>query len=62
MPFVIGILIMLNRKYYKLILIGAIIVFIGVYLVRMSILFPTVEPMKYNEKSIINQLSDKFNI
>lgn len=61
MPFVIGILIMLNRKYYKQILIGAIIVFIGVYLVRMSILFPTVEPMKYNEKSIINQLSDKFN-
>lgn len=61
MPFVIGILIMLNRKYYKQILIGAIIVFIGVYLVRMSILFPTVEPMKYNEESIINQLSDKFN-
>ncbi|WP_196001056.1 DUF2752 domain-containing protein [Clostridium sp. 1001271B_151109_B4] len=60
MPFAIVILIILNRKYYKWILIGAIAIFIGVYIVRMSIFFPDIEPMKYNERAIINQLISKI--
>lgn len=60
MPFVTVILIILNRKYYKWILIGAIVIFIGVYIVRMSIFFPDIEPMKYNERAIINQLISKI--
>lgn len=56
MPFVIILIIILNKKYYKKILIGAIIIFSIVYIVRMIFLFPSVEPMKYNEKAIFNQL------
>lgn len=61
MPFVTVILIILNRKYYKQILIGAIVIFIGVYIVRMSIFFPNIEPMKYNKMAIINQLIGKIS-
>lgn len=56
MPFVIILIIILNKKYYKEILIGAIIIFSIVYIVRIFFLFPSVEPMKYNEKAIFNKL------
>lgn len=56
MPFVVVLIIILNKKYYKEILIGVIIIFCGVYITRMAILFPNVEPMKYNEKAIFNKL------
>ncbi|WP_195988436.1 DUF2752 domain-containing protein [Clostridium sp. D53t1_180928_C8] len=56
LPFVVILLLVLKRKYFKCILIIAIILLITVYIIRMVILFPTVEPMKYNEKAIFNQL------
>ena len=61
LPFILFVLIVFKRRFFKQILIGAIISTIAIYILRMEIFFPNIEPMKYNEKSIINQIieSDK---
>lgn len=56
LPFVVMFFLILKRKYFKFILIIAITLLMTVYILRMSFLFPNVEPMKYNEKAIFNQL------
>lgn len=56
LPFIVFILIVFKRKFFKQIIIGAIISTIAIYILRMAIFFPSIEPMKYNEKSIINQI------
>ena len=56
LPFILFILIVFKRKFFKQIIIGAIISTIAIYFLRMAIFFPNIEPMKYNEKSIINQI------
>lgn len=56
LPFILFILIVFKRKFFKQIIIGAIISTIAIYFFRMAIFFPNIEPMKYNEKSIINQI------
>lgn len=56
LPFVAMFFLILKRKYFKFILIIAITLLMTVYILRMSFLFPNVEPMKYNEKAIFNQL------
>ena len=55
LPFVVMFFLILKRKYFKFILIIAITLLMTVYILRMSFLFPNVEPMKYNEKAIFNQ-------
>ena len=56
LPFVVMFFLILKRKYFKFILIIAITLLMTVYILRISFLFPNVEPMKYNEKAIFNQL------
>lgn len=56
LPFVVMFFLILKRKYFKFILIIAITLLMTVYILRMSFLFPNVEPMKYNEKAIFNKL------
>ena len=56
LPFVVMFFLILKRKYFKFILIIAITLLMTVYILRMSFLFPNVEPMKSNEKAIFNQL------
>lgn len=56
LPFVVMFFLIFKRKYFKFILIIAITLLMTVYILRMSFLFPNVEPMKYNEKAIFNQL------
>ena len=56
LPFILFVLIVFKRKFFKQIIIGAIISTIAIYFLRMAIFFPNIEPMKYNEKSIINQI------
>lgn len=56
LPFILFILIVFKIKFFKQIIIGAIISTIAIYFLRMAIFFPNIEPMKYNEKSIINQI------
>lgn len=52
LPFVILISSIITRRHFKKILIVSIIVFSGIYIIRMINLFPDIEPMKYNEKAI----------
>ena len=56
LPFVVMFFLILKRKYFKFILIIAITLLMTVYILRMSFLFPNVEPMKYNEKAIFNPI------
>ena len=56
LPFIIFSLIVFKRKFFKQILICTIIFTIIIYILRMVMFFPNKEPMKYNEKSIINQV------
>ena len=55
LPFVALLLIVLKRRFFKQILIGAIILIMLVYILRMTMLFPHIEPMQYNEKAIFNR-------
>ena len=55
LPFVALLLIVLKRSFFKQILIGAIILIMLVYILRMTMLFPHIEPMQYNEKAIFNK-------
>ena len=55
LPFVALLLIVLKRSFFKQILIGAIILIMLVYILRMTMLFPHIEPMQYNEKAIFNR-------
>lgn len=49
----IGLLVsIINRKYIKRKLIVFMIIFIGMYIIRMVVLFPNIEPMRLNEKAI----------
>lgn len=53
LPFLVVVLfIIFKRKFFKYILISTIFLLIVVYILRMIMFFPDVEPMKYNEKSI----------
>lgn len=55
LPFLFAVLfIIFKRKFFKCILISTISLMIVVYILRMIMFFPDVEPMKYNEKSIFN--------
>jgi hypothetical protein len=56
LPFILFVLIVFRRKFFKQIIIGAIILTMIVYIFRMAMFFPDIEPMKYNEKSILNQI------
>lgn len=56
MPFVIGLIGIFKRKYIKAITIISITILIIVYLIRMVMYFPDVEPMKFNDKSVIAKL------
>ncbi|MDU2491822.1 MAG: DUF2752 domain-containing protein [Clostridium celatum] len=56
LPFILFVLIVFKRKFFKQIIIGAIILTMIVYIFRMAMFFPNIEPMKYNEKSILNQI------
>lgn len=56
LPFISVVLIFLRRRFFKQILIGAIILIMIVYIFRMVMFFPDIEPMQYNEKSILNQI------
>lgn len=56
LPFILFVLIVFKRKFFKQIIIGAIILTMIVYIFRMAMFFPDIEPMKYNEKSILNQI------
>ncbi len=56
LPFILFVLIVFKRKFFKQIIIGAIILTMSVYIFRMAMFFPDIEPMKYNEKSILNQI------
>ena len=55
LPFVVLLLIVLKRTFFKQILISAIILIMLVYILRMTMLFPHIEPMQYNEKAIFNK-------
>ena len=55
LPFVASLLIVLKRRFFKQILAGAIILIMLVYILRMTMLFPHIEPMQYNEKAIFNR-------
>ena len=56
LPFILFVLIVFKRKFFKQIIIGAIILTMSVYIFRIAMFFPDIEPMKYNEKSILNQI------
>ena len=56
LPFILFVLIVFRRKFFKQIIIGAIILTMIVYIFRMAMFFPNIDPMKYNEKSILNQI------
>lgn len=56
LPFILFVLIVFKRKLFKQIIIGAIILIMIVYIFRMLMFFPDIEPMKYNEKSILKQV------
>lgn len=56
LPFILFVLIVFKRKFFKQIIIGAIILTMIVYIFRMVMFFPDIGPMKYNEKSILNQI------
>ena len=53
LPFVVMFFLILKRKYFKFILIIAITLLMTVYILRMSFLFPNVEPMKYMKKQYL---------
>ena len=55
LPF-ISLVLIVFRSFFKQILIGSIILIMIVYILRMIMFFPDIEPMKYNEKSILNQI------
>ena len=61
LPFVVLLLIVLKRRFFKQILISAIILIMLVYILRMTMLFPHIEPMQYNERSILNQIIENKN-
>ena len=61
LPFVVLLLIVLKRRFFKQILISAIILIMLVYILRMTMLFPNIEPMQYNERSILNQIIENKN-
>ena len=61
LPFVVLLLIVLKRRFFKQILISAIILIMLVYILRMTMLFPYIEPMQYNERSILNQIIENKN-
>lgn len=56
LPFISLVLIVFKRRFFKQILICSIILIMSVYILRMVMFFPDIEPMKYNEKSILNQI------
>lgn len=56
LPFISILLVYLNKKLLKKVLIISIILLFSVYLIRMKIYFPNIEPMNVNEKAILNQL------
>ena len=56
LPFILLVLIVFKRRFFKQILISSVILIIIVYILRMIMFFPDIEPMKYNEKSIINKI------
>ena len=56
LPFILLVLIVFKRRFFKQILISSVILIIIVYILRMIMFFPDIEPMKYNEKSILNQI------
>lgn len=58
-PTVVLVVSIINKKYLKKLLLVFITIFIVVYIIRMLMFFPDTEPMKYNEKSIFNQLRVK---
>ena len=55
LPFVALLLIIFKRRFFKKILICSIILIMLVYILRMTMLFPHIEPMQYNEKAIFNK-------
>lgn len=59
LPLVVVLVSIINKKYFKKLLLVSIIIFIVVYIMRMIMFFPYIEPMKYNEKSILNQIRVK---
>lgn len=59
LPSVVLVVSIINKKYFKKLLLVSIIIFIVVYIMRMIMFFPDIEPMKYNEKSILNQIRVK---
>ena len=61
LPFVALLLIIFKRRFFKKILICSIILIMLVYILRMTMLFPNIEPMQYNERSILNQIIENKN-
>lgn len=55
LPFVSIVLVYLNKRLLKIVLIITIILLISVYLFRMKVYFPNIEPMNMNEKAILIQ-------
>lgn len=56
LPLIVVILIIIKPKYFLKIIIIAMILLAVVYIIRMVVLFPNNEPMKYNERSVFQQL------
>lgn len=59
LPLAVLVVSIINKKYFKKLLLVSIIIFIVIYIIRMLMFFPDTEPMKYNEKSMFNQLRVK---
>lgn len=55
LPFMSTLLVCLNKKSLKRVLIISIVLLVCMYLFRMKVYFPNIEPMNINEKSIFNQ-------
>lgn len=58
LPIVIAVLVVYiyKTKTFKIILIISIIAIIMLYIIRMTLLFPDQEPMKYNNNSLIQKI------
>lgn len=56
MPVIAAIIYFLKKKYFNNVVIIFGIIFLGLYIFRMVLLFPNEYPMKYNDKALIPQV------
>lgn len=60
LPFIVLVLIIFKRRFFKEILICTIILMVIVYILRMIMFFPSIEPMQYNENAIFNRYKSEY--